>query len=311
MLLPAGVLFGDIMNSDDIEKSLQNISDKLDLLIKPPEVERAPVLLYSWLSDWYAVYKAPLLSAKYLGVLRCNIERIKASTENKPLNLYTPRELLQVVYNVPLSYSRYVVYSILKSAYNQAIRLGYTSSNPMDGVPPVKHYRQRGRALTVEQQRQFLQAIENDKYKPLYMFYLLTGCRRAEALSVKWSDVDFERKQIHIHGTKTPRADRYIPLFPQICAVLAQMPRSNGFIFPYSVGAVKGYFRRLQAKHGFTFRLHDLRHTFATRCIESGINLSTVSKWLGHSSVGITADIYVHVLTDFERAEVRKFDPRL
>lgn len=299
------------MKTKDLQESIKKLSDKLDLLIAPAKENPAPVLLHDWLAEWYAVYKLPLLSAKYAGVLRCNIERIKADTENKPLNLYTARELLQVVYSVPLSYSRYVVYSILKASYLQAVRLGYTVSNPMDGVPPVKHYRQRGKALTVEQQRQFLQAIENDARKPLYLFYLLTGCRRSEALAVRWSDIDFERMQIHIRGTKTPRADRYIPLFPQICPVLAQMPRCSVFVFPYTVGAVKGYFRRLRAKYGFNFRLHDLRHTFATRCIESGINLATVSKWLGHSSVGITADIYVHVLTDFERAEIRKFNPRL
>lgn len=299
------------MKSKDLQKSIQSLSEKIDLLIKPADDKPAPALLHDWLAEWFTVYKQPLLSAKYAGVLRCNIRRIQTTTENKPLTHYTAQDFLRAVYSVPQSYSRYVVYSILNAAYNQAVRLGYIVSNPMDGVPPVKHYRQRGKALTVEQQRQFLAAIEHDKHKPLYLFYLLTGCRRAEALSVKWSDIDFERKQIHIHGTKTPRADRFVPLFPRICPVLAQMPRVSMFVFPYSIGAVKGYFRRLKQKHGFNFRLHDLRHTFATRCIESGINLATVSKWLGHSSVGITADIYVHVLTDFERAESRKFNPRI
>ncbi len=299
------------MKNRDLEKSINALSKKLDLFIMPAEETRAPVLLHEWLSHWLTVYKCPAISPKYAGVLRCAVRRVQNTTENKPLDGYTVQEFVQAVYGVPLSYSRCVVYSVLHTAYAQAVKEGLTNGNPIDSVPQPKHTRQRGKALTVQQQREFLQAIENDPRKPLYLFYLLTGCRRAEALAVRWADIDFAQRRIHIHGTKTPRAERFVPLFPQLLPVLAQLPRNGGTLFPYTIDGVKGYFRRLQRKYGLSFRLHDLRHTFATRCLESGINLATVSKWLGHASVGITADIYIHVLTDFERAEIRKFDPQL
>ncbi len=296
------------MNKKQIEKDLKTLTEKIDLLLPPT---RSAVLLHEWLSHWLTVYKLPALSPKYSGVLRCAVQRIKDTTENKPLNGYAVQEFVQAVYGIPLSYTRAVVYSVLNMAYTQAVKEGLTNANPIENVPPPKHTRKRGKALTLEQQRQFLQVIENDTRKPLYMFYLLTGCRRAEALSVEWSDIDFERKRIHIRGTKTPRADRFVPLFPQLSPILEQLPRDGARLFPFTDNMIKGYWQRLKRKNAFGFRLHDLRHTFATRALESGISLATVSKWLGHVSVAITADIYMHVLTEFERAEIRKFDPQL
>lgn len=143
------------------------------------------------------------------------------------------------------------------------------------------------------------------------MFYLLSGCRCSEALSLSWSDIDENARLIHIHGTKTPRANRYIPLFPQICAILNEIPRDGQILFPYTNNAVKSHFRRLKRKYGFNFRLHDLRHTFATRCIESGISIFTVSKWLGHTNIYTTANTYAHLLTDFERQEIERFNPKI
>lgn len=296
------------MNKKQIEKDLKTLTEKIDLLLSPA---RSPILLHDWLAEWYRVYKLPILSAKYSGVVRCAVQRIKNTTENKPMNLYTAQELLQAVYGVELSYTRTVVYSVLNMAYTQAVKERKTPLNLMERVPPPKHTRKRGKALTLEQQRQFLQAIQNDPRKALYMFYLLTGCRRSEVLAVEWSDIDFERKRIHIRGTKTPRADRYIPLFSQLFPILEKLPRTGGKVFPYTIGMIAGYWERLRNKNAFQFRLHDLRHTFATRALESGISLATVSKWLGHVSVAITADIYMHVLTEFERAEIRKFDPQI
>ncbi len=295
------------MSKKQIEKELQTLTEKINSLLPPA---RSAVLLHDWLLEWYA-RKAPALSRKYSGVLRCAVKRVQNTTGNKPLDGYAVQEFVQAVYGVPLSYTRTVVYSVLFMAYAQAVKERLTGSNPLENVPPPQHTRKRGKALTLEQQRQFLQAIENDSRKPLYMFYLLTGCRRSEAFTVEWSDIDFERKRIHIRGTKTPRANRFIPLFPQLSPILEQLPHNGAKVFPYTENTVTGYWTRLKRKNGFQFRLHDLRHTFATRALESGISLATVSKWLGHVSVAITADIYMHVLTDFERAEVAKFNPQI
>lgn len=300
------------MKNNDIKDKLNILESKLDLLINQTPIDRpAPYTLYEWLELWYATYKAPTLSKKWHKVLRYDINRIKALLPDKLLNEYTAIELLQAVYAVPMSYTRSACYNLLNAVYKQAVRLGYVLVNPLDATDKVKHVRQVGRALTLDEQRQFLKALDGNPRKALYLFYLLSGCRCSELLALRWTDIDENAGLIHIHGTKTPRSNRYIPLFPQIRALLGEIPRNNERVFPFTAYAVKSHFQRLKRKYGLNFRLHDLRHTFAIRCIESGISIFTLSKWLGHSNINTTASIYAHLLTDFERQEIARFDPKI
>ncbi len=299
------------MKNDNITNKLVDIENKLDTLITKTVERPAPFTLHAWLDEWLKVTKPPTLSKKWLDCLRCNINRLQMLLPDRLLNEYNVADFATAIYSIPMSYTRSVCYGVLWSAYSQAVKLGYVSANPLDCMARVKHTRKKGRALTLDEQRQFLQAIENNPRRALYLFYLLSGVRCSEALALRWSDIDYNGGRIHIQGTKTPRSNRYIPLFPQICAVLADLPRNSEFVFPYSYYAVKSHFQRLKRIHDLNFRLHDLRHTFATRCIESGISIFTVSKWLGHTSITTTAGVYAHLLTDFERQEVQRFDPKI
>ena len=300
------------MKKNDIKNKLNILDNKLTALMTQYTPQRpAPYTLHTWLDKWFATYKPPTLSANYLRAVYCAIQHIKAVLPDKLLNEYTAPEIMTALYKIPLAYTRYSSYNILTDCYAQAVILGYVIYNPMDGTDRIKYTRNNGRALTLDEQRHFIELLTDNPRKPLYLFYLLSGVRCSEALSLSWSDIDYHRKQIHIHGTKTPQADRSIPLFPQINAILDEIPRGQRIIFPYTSYSVKSHFGRLKRKHGLTFRLHDLRHTFATRCIESGISIFTVSKWLGHTSINTTAKIYAHILSDFERQEVERFNPQI
>lgn len=300
-----------IMRNDDIKNKLQVLDNKLNLLIGQSAPDIPAPSLHGWFEIWFSTCKPPTLSKKWRDNIRRNIERLKALTCDKPLTLYAPAELMQAVFAVPMSCTRCDCYNLLKAVFDYALRLGYILANPMDKTERIRHTRDKGRALTVDEQSRFITAIAGDNLQALYLFYLLSGCRCSEALALKWSDIDENAGQIHIHGTKTPRANRYIPLFPQIRALFADLPRVGVFVFPYTYNGVKSRFQRLKRVCGFSFRLHDLRHTFATRCIESGISLLTVSKWLGHSNISTTANIYAHILTDFERQEIERFNPKI
>jgi len=136
---------------------------------------------------------------------------------------------------------------------------------------------------------------------------LLSGCRKSEPLGIKWTDIDIMSKRIHISGTKTDNANRYIPLFPEFELLLEGIDRVSEFVFPYNENIVKCSFRRLKDKYKLPYSIHSLRHTFATRCLENGISYNTVQKWLGHAQASTTLNIYTHVQTDFEREEIDKF----
>ena len=69
-------------------------------------------------------------------------------------------------------------------------------------------------------------------------------------------------------------------------------------------------FKRMKKKHGLKFRIHDLRQTFATDCLDKGITINTVQRWLGHAKASTTADIQTHVKPAFENKEIAKFNKK-
>ena len=279
-------------------------SGALDKLLK---LNDSPYCLFDWLDEWYSVYKAPLLKESGLVQLRvCINKHIKQNFENKKLHEYTALEIQTCLNKIVSTRMRKYTYDTLGAAFRKAFNLDLVSENVMLKVDNIKHKRRTGRALTVEEQERFVRLIEKNRYGLLYLFYLGTGCRKSEALSIRWSDIDFSGKRIHVRGSKTENADRYIPLFPEVERLIASLDKSSEFLFPITENTIKCNFKRLKRQHGLSFRIHDLRHTFATRCLEAGISINTVQLWLGHSKASTTADIYTHVQSAFEKEEIKK-----
>lgn len=299
---------------------LQAILERLDKIINALSLhdtstrtapESCPKL-YAYLEEWLTEVKAPKIKPKSLAVLRSGINLyIKPVIANKPLNAVRTPEMLKAIEKCPHSYMRQVVYSIFRAVFKRAYQYDLIEDNPAEKLDFVYHKRQKGKALTNEEQAEFIAAIQGDYMRPLWLFYLLSGVRCQEALTLLWTDIDEKRGRIFIRGTKTENAERYIPLFPQIAELLKEMPRTGERVFPYTYRAVQCSFYRIRAASGLKFRIHDLRHTFATRCLESGIATKTVAKWLGHKRTATTDEIYSHLLTDFERAEMAKFNPKI
>lgn len=301
-------------------EGMQAVVERLDELIKllksqidkyTPRDKNCP-RLYDYLEEWIETVKAPKIKAKSLKVLKSGIENyIKPTIQNKPLNECKASEMLKAIEKCPYSYMRQVVYSILRAVFKRAYQYDLIEDNPAEKLDFVKHTRKKGRALTTDEQTRFVNSLENEPTRELWLFYLLSGCRCGEALTVLWQDIDEKRGRIFIRGTKTENAQRYIPLFPQIAELFQNKEKENERIFPYTMRAVKCAFDRIRKKCGIQFRIHDLRHTFATRCLENGISTKTVAKWLGHKHTSTTEEIYSHLLTEFEKQEIKKFNPQI
>lgn len=295
-----------------IEKKLDTILEMLEksgLCKRHISLENCP-MLYAYLDTWLNEVKAPKIKSKSLAVLRSGVNYyIKPQIADKPLWQVRTYEMLQAIENCPHSYMRQVVYSILRAVFKRAYQYDLIEENPAEKMDFVKHTRKKGRALTHDEQAAFLKAIEEEPTRPLWLFYLYSGCRRQEALTLLWQDIDYKEGRVFIRGTKTENAERYIPLYPELIALFASLPHTDERVFPYTFRSVQWQFDRIRKEHGFDFRIHDLRHTYATRCLESGITTKTVAKWLGHKHSATTDEIYSHLLTEFERQEVAKFKP--
>ena len=155
---------------------------------------------------------------------------------------------------------------------------------------------------------------------------LYTGIRLGEACALRWSDIDWETEVAHIHGTvsrlpcgedasgrktrlavtspKTRSADRLIPLPRTLSGqlrTLAACQDRDAFVLTGSRNRMmdpRTYQYRFQAllrELGIPhFKFHTLRHTFATECLLRGVDVKSLSETLGHSTVQMTLDRYVH-----------------
>lgn len=263
--------------------------------------------LGDWLAEWYKVYKLPTVSKSTAE----NIERvirihIPQWLKDMPLNELRAFTIDKALSGIPSTRMRKYAFHVLNNSLNKAFRLDYLESDIMKKAEPIKHRSKLGEALTITEQREFLRAVGNHYMRNLFEFYLYTGVRRCEALALRWSDVDFDSETILIRGTKTLSSFRRLDMLPHVRELLEKQRRQcpdSPLVFPYKVCIVSRTFKRFCPAH----KLHDLRHTFVTRCAECGINVNVCQSLAGHSDVKVTLGIYTHTSTQFRKSEYQKF----
>ncbi len=210
----------------------------------------------------------------------------------------------------------YLEYSLGRRMFNVALKKWkWVLSNPFSDVSFSELLtvdNARDRWLTVEEEAALIEHATPDYLKDIITFALHTGCRRGEILSMSWSDhVDVKRKLVQLRATKKGMKIKTIPMSEKLCAMLVRRSKVrhiSGKVFPYEVTAVKDAFERAIKKSGMTnFRFHDLRHTFATRLIQAGVDLYVVKNLLGHKSIK-TTERYAHHYPESLRPSIRVLD---
>jgi len=143
-------------------------------------------------------------------------------------------------------------------------------------------------------------------------FLAYSGTRLAEATALRWSQVDLAKKQILVAGTKTESSYRTVPIIQPLADLLGEIRGRRGdepadatvLAIRECKGALRTACSALKTKK---LVHHDLRHFFATRCIESGVDIPTVSRWLGHSDGGALAmRTYGHLRQEHSQAQAAK-----
>ena len=217
------------------------------------------------------------------------------------------------------------IHQVIGSAYNLAMEQKLVTRNPTQGcaLPKVEHKEMK--TLTADQLSAFFQEARDSGVYELYYLDLATGLRRGELLGLKWTDVDFQHGVLKIQRAisrqsgkvveaplKTKNAYRTLPLSADAIDVLMQQRRKTGnseWVFPSPTGgpmspdSVLHMLQRVLKRAGLPrIRFHDLRHTFATHAIASGVDAKTLSGILGHTNASFTLDTYTHVTPDMQKA---------
>lgn len=215
---------------------------------------------------------------------------------------------------------------VLKNSLRDAMKLKLLPSTEFEIQYPNKQDRFRIKVIAKSEQQKLVQAV----YLALsprsvgIMLALYTGLRIGEVCGLKWSDIDFENKMLHVNRTvqrvyrktldgkgksqiivgppKTRSSRREVPISAILLPVLKRIAPETSNVFFLSgtekcveVRTYRTFFDDFLKKNQVeNINFHALRHTFATRCIEAGGDCKTVSELLGHSSVNMTLNLYVH-----------------
>ena len=184
---------------------------------------------------------------------------------------------------------------------------GYIKENPAVGVKRLKEdNHKKPRFLSMEEIKLLLENCGDELY-PIFYTFLNTGMRKSELEYLEWKDIDFTRKKIKIRVKDTWRpktSEREIPINDGLLEVLTQHKRTKqgSLVFHRADGqhiepnSLRKKLMTITKKCGFSdvTKLHTLRHTFASHLVMKGVDLPTVKKLLGHSSIDMTM-IYSHL----------------
>ena len=233
------------------------------------------------------------------------------------------------------------VYVILQSIFARAVEQGFIKETPCTKaviLPKAKQPKEKKPFLNEHQAKDLLKMVEdNTQFNRIIKVLLYTGMRSGECLGLRWQDIDFENRTIHIENTltdvggkhwlqppKTKTSNRYIALSDVLADIFKEQKKHNeekisnlgkDYSYPEMVfttdkgnyvdrSGLNTQFRRFVKDTDFDFiTLHSLRHCNATLLINSGIDLKIVSELLGHSDVSTTANVYADVL-DSAKAKV-------
>ena len=241
--------------------------------------------------------------------------------------------------------ARSVVYHhrILSKALDYAVKMGLVVRNVSKVVEPPRVARVTMSTLSLEEAIRFLDVARETDYYVYFATLLYTGLRRGELLALRWRNLDLENSKLTVVETayklgdgryiikepKTPHSRRSVTLTPSLVELfkvyradqellriqLGISLYADDFVFirpdgsPVNPSAVTLAFRRIIKRAGLKdIRIHDLRHTHATLMLMAGVHPKVVSERLGHANIGITLDIYSHVLPGMQEAAAEKFD---
>lgn len=228
----------------------------------------------------------------------------------------------------------------LKSLVNRSLEFafnkGLIKTNMQVNVKIKTKNEKQINCLTKAEQECLEQYILDGKKQYYYGFLisLYTGLRLGELLALKWTDVDFENRISKVNSTiskcvenhkviiiedapKTISSIREIPLTSTLVKIFKSLRSESVYVLCNKFGErmdYRGYqtsfarlLKKLNIKH---YGIHSLRHTFATRLLENGVDIKTISELMGHSSPTVTLNRYVHTNMDNKRIALQKLNKK-
>lgn len=270
----------------------------------------------------------------------------KCYLANKNINEISTEELQAYFNSLTDTYSNSSIqkfYFQFKSAFEYALNKGYIHQNPMYETikPKSKKEDKKFDALEVEEQQRLTdyllnQNVQDMPYKNALLIQLYMGMRIGEVLALKYSDFDLQRKVLKVSKTLTtdkndkvcigkstktyagkrevPIPDFILPYILEQLEISKDNPDNMLFLTPEKKlvlhSTINNQLKSIAKKVNISkpISTHILRHTYGTRCIESGMRAVALQRLLGHTNIDVTLNTYTSVLNKYKEQELEKLN---
>ena len=328
----------------EVEKKARNWLNEIDMYGK--EIEKRKVQLNTLMLEYLLVNVKDSVSLgtfeRYMSIYNTHFKAcpfgdmdIKSITQVHAQQFINSKKELSAK-------SISLILGLLNSTLKHAMVNNLIRVNVVEYVkkPKSKKAKKEIEVLTLEEQKAFLKSANDSYYRVLFITALSTGMRVGEIVALKWQDIDFTTNIINVTSsarlvthfsdtgkkienklttstTKTKAGKRQIPISTTLATELKKHKLSssadNDYVFTNT--------KKQQIQHDSIAKAHKLvcikanikpvtfhclRHTFATRAIESGVDYRTVSEILGHAKPSTTINLYVHSTNDTKRQAMDK-----
>lgn len=303
-----------------------------------PSKETVGEYLQRWLRDHARHTVAPQTFERYESIVRLHLQPALGALRLTELR---PKHIAQAeaAWRESGLSSRTCLHHhrVFHDALEQAVRWQLLQSNPAHAIKPPRAEQREMRVLDVAQASALLQALRGSELEAPIVTALFGGLRVGELLGMRWQDLNLSAGQLSIQQTaqrqtgagvvfrqpKTHRSRRAITLPAVVVDIMRQQRarqleqrlqagpawKTTDLVFTDALGRPldenglrRGFYRVLAGASLPRIRIHDLRHTMATLMLSQGEHPKVVSERLGHATVGITLDLYSHVLPGLQAA---------
>ena len=300
--------------------------------------EESRMTLGQWLEQWLkniAPTIRPSTLSRYEGTVRNHLVPYMG---DKPISQITGKDIQKLYDTLARQGNRNTgeglasgtvrgIHAMFHEAMGAAQQAGLIPRNPTEDIDAPKFSYKGKKVLTDEQLEKFMGTIQRDSvWHDFFYTELTTGLRRGEICGLKWEDFDEAKGALRIRrtiheekggkltawDTKTAAGTRTINLVPSTAALLRERKKTalTEWIFPHPLKPEQptrpsaAYERMkvlLKEAELPDLRFHDLRHTFATHALISGVDVKTLSGILGHTRAAFTLDTYTHTTGDMQK----------
>lgn len=307
---------------------------------KPPEAlpedakdKSGSITFGALLDDFLHFQKNRMKPSSYYDMETKINAQIREPFEKKRISEISAKEVSDWINELDRSYS---YRSYLLGKFSAIIKYGEkyykTPSMLADVEKPVNLEKKKEMEIwTPEEFKAFISCVDDETYKLFFLTLYILGCRRGEAMALRWEDIGENTVRINksvttkvkgsAYTVKDPKNDpsiRKVAAPPFLIAELQKL-RGGDYVFgknrPLPTTSIDRRFRAAIEKAGVKkIRLHDLRHSCASVLISSGVSIVAVSKQLGHSDIEQTLNTYSHLMpndTDMVRKSLEKLGTKL